>query len=231
MATAAKSTSPGLSRPPAGDASHSGLERPKTGFSRQLYRKLISLYFVGSIVAVAVCFFLFFLGLEFTARQWMFFLFSIPWGMALYVVPDIYLIHRNYQRLGRALTKLDRGETPPPDEVTSAIVRALNLPMYAFTRITFIHGPGAALAGLIMTLGGNYLFDAQFQEWQIWTLATIVFFFASPTHGIFETSAPTNKRRFSARPVCGASCSTSPSSSRRCHSFSLPPRLVSRSPS
>ena len=116
----------------------------------------------------------------------MFFLVSIPWGMALYVVPDIYLIHRNYQRLGRALTKLDRGETPSPDEVTRAIVRALNLPMYAFTRITFIHGPGAALAGLIMTLGGNYFLNAQFQPWQIWTLVTIVFFFASPTHGIFE---------------------------------------------
>ncbi len=186
MATATTTTSPGLSRPPAGGVSQPEANRPKGGFSRRLYRKLVMLYIEGSIVAVAVCFFLFFLGLEFTGRQWMFFLVSIPWGMTLYVAPDIYLIHRNYQRLGRALSKMDRGEVPPPDEVTSAMVRALNLPMYAFTRITFIHGPGAALAGLIMTLGGNLLFDAQFQPWQIWTLATIVFFFASPTHGIFE---------------------------------------------
>jgi adenylate cyclase len=186
MATAAKSTTPGLSRPPAGDLPRPEAARPKGGFSRQLYRKLITIYVQGSIVAVGVCFFLFFLGLEFTGRQWMFFLVSITWGMTLYVAPDIYLIHRNYQRLGRALTKIDRGEIPPPDEVTGAMVRALNLPMYAFTRITFLHGPGAALAGLIMTYGGNYLFDAQFQQWQIWTLFTIVFFFASPTHGIFE---------------------------------------------
>jgi adenylate cyclase len=186
MATAAKTTTPGLSRPPAGDASRPAADATKRGFSRQLYRKLITIYVQGSIVAVAVCFFLFFLGLEFTGRQWMFFLVSIPWGMGLYVAPDIYLICRNYQRLGSALSKIDRGETPPPEEVTAAMVRALNLPMYAFTRITFLHGPGAALAGLIMTYGANYLFDAQFQQWQIWTLFTIVFFFASPTHGIFE---------------------------------------------
>ena len=109
MATAAKSTTPGLSRPPAGDLPRPEAARPKGGFSRQLYRKLITIYVQGSIVAVGVCFFLFFLGLEFTGRQWMFFLVSITWGMTLYVAPDIYLIHRNYQRLGRALTKIDRG--------------------------------------------------------------------------------------------------------------------------
>src|SRR5882757_11412864 len=102
MATAAKTTSPGLSRPPAGDLPRPDADRRKGGFSRQLYRQLITIYVQGSLVAVVVCFFLFFLGLEFTGRQWLFFLVSVPWGMAFYVVPDIYLIHRNYQRLGRA---------------------------------------------------------------------------------------------------------------------------------
>lgn len=158
----------------------------KGTFSRDLLRKLIWLYVEGSLVAITVCFLLFFLGLEFTLRQWMLFLVAIPAGMALYVVPDIYLIIRNYRRVGIALEKMDRGITPTVEEVSNAIVRALNLPMYAFTRITFLHGPGAALAGMIIMFGGNAFLDANFMRWQIWTLFTIVLFFASPTHGIFE---------------------------------------------
>ncbi len=156
------------------------------GFARYLRRHLVWLYIQGSSAAIGVCMLLFYLGLEWTLRQWILFLASIPFGMALYVAPDVYLILRNYHRLGVVLEKLDRGIIPPPQEVSRAIVRALNLPMYAFTRITFIHGPGAALAGMILMLGGNALFGGGWQNWQIWTLFTIVLFFASPTHAIFE---------------------------------------------
>lgn len=158
----------------------------KGTYAKDLLRRLIWLYVQGSVVAIAVCFLLFLLGLEFTLRQWTMFLVAIPAGMALYVVPDIYLIIRNYRRIGIALEKMDRGVVPAPEEVSDAIVRALNLPMYAFTRITFLHGPGAALAGMIIMFGGNAFLEADFMRWQIWTLFTIVLFFASPTHGIFE---------------------------------------------
>ena len=186
MAMATTTTTSGVSRPPSGDQPVPEVDRRKGGYSRRLYLRLIWIYMQGSLVAVAVCFLLFYLGLEFTGRQWFFFAVSIPWGMTIYVVPDIFFIHRNYQRIGKALSAIDRGEVPPPEDVSRAIVRALNLPMYAFTRVTFFHGPGAAIAGMIMTLGGNYFFDGQFQPWQIWTLFTIILFFASPTHGIFE---------------------------------------------
>ncbi len=180
FSTIGRTSSPGSALP-------SPISRDGTGtFAKRLGRQLVWLYVQGSAVAISVCMLLFLLGLEFTGRQWFLFLVSIPWGMAFYVVPDIYLITRNYHRLGDALGKLDRGETPTPDDVTRALVRALNLPMYAFTRITFVHGPGAAIAGMVLMFGSNTLFHADFMHWQIWTLFTIVLFFASPTHGIFE---------------------------------------------
>src|SRR5688500_1112237 len=78
--------------------------------SAQLYRHLVSLYAQGSTAAVVVVLFLVLIGLEFTGRQWAVLLGMLPMALAIYVIPDIYLIARHYRPLRAVLTKLDAGE-------------------------------------------------------------------------------------------------------------------------
>jgi adenylate cyclase len=158
----------------------------RTRTSQQLYRYLILLYAEGSATAVAVVFFLIFLGLDFTGYQWKVVFAALPIALAIYLVPDIYLITRHYRPLGRVLAQLDAGETPSAAETSRAIVQALNLPYYTFLRIGLFHGPAAALT-VVATLGfGNAFAQAGFLPWQLFTFLAIVIFFAAPAHAIFE---------------------------------------------
>jgi adenylate cyclase len=150
------------------------------------YRHLVSLYLQGSVAAVAITFFLAALGLDFTAGQWAILLSATVPGVAFYVIPDIYLITRHFRPVRRALERLDRGETPSQAEASEAIVRALNLPYYSFVRVTFLHGPMATLAVLMVMSAANLWFDAGFATWQITTFCAMTLFFASPTHAILE---------------------------------------------
>ena len=165
---------PGKPAPPAGDA------------SRKLLWKLIWIYVQGSVVAVFITFFLAFIGLQFTGFQWLILLATTAIPVTIYMTPDIFLIARHYRPLGNVLAQLDRGEEPTQSEVSKALVRALNLPFYSFARVTFFHGPAATLALSALLVALNALFDMDFQTWQILTFAATVFFFAAPTHAIFE---------------------------------------------
>ena len=164
----------GEQAPPAGDS------------SRKLLRHLIWLYVQGSIIAVVVTFFLAFLGLELTGYQWFILLATTPIPVSLYVAPDIFLIARHYRPIGAVLEQLDRGEEPPETDVSKALSRAINLPFYSFFRVTFIHGPGATVALATTLVVLNALLDMDYKTWQILTFAATIFFFAAPTHAIFE---------------------------------------------
>lgn len=159
---------------------------PEVRTSKQLYRHLVGLYAQGSTAAVVVVLFLVFIGLELTAHQWIVLLAMLPAAFAIYVIPDIILISRHYRPLGAVLTQLDAGETPAAVDISRAIVRALNLPYYSFLRVVLFHGPAASIAVMITLNTGDAFFQTNYEPWQVLTFTTIVLFFASPTHAIFE---------------------------------------------
>lgn len=154
--------------------------------AQQLFWRLVRVYAMASMAAIVVVVFLVYMGLEFTARQWVCFSIMLVPGVSLYVGPDIWLISRHFRPLKIALERLDRGEVPTADELGAAIVRALNLPYYSFMRVVLFHGPGAAGAILLCLSAVNWVMGAGFHTWQIGSFMAIVLFFASPTHGICE---------------------------------------------
>jgi adenylate cyclase len=150
------------------------------------YRHLVWLYLLGTGSAVVVVFFLAAVGLDFTLVQWVMLIsMTIP-AVAFYVIPDVYLITRHFRPLRRGLERLDRDEAPTQAEASAAIVGALNLPYYSFVRVTFLHGPMATLSIFVALASGNFFLHAGFVPWQTGLLCAVAFFFASPTHAIFE---------------------------------------------
>jgi adenylate cyclase len=154
--------------------------------AKRLHRHLIWLYCQGSAAAVAVMFFLALLGLDFTAYQWIVLLCATPAGIAFYLLPDIYVIGRHFRPIGEALSRLERGETPSNAQVSAALVAALNLPFYSFVRVTFMHGPLATVALLIVMALANVYAGTDYALWQALIFASTVLFFASPAHAILE---------------------------------------------
>lgn len=154
--------------------------------ARALHRRLIWLYFQGSAVAVTLVFLLVYLGLEFTGAQWVFLLAGTPVAMALYLGPDFFLINRHLAPILKVLRMLDRGEKPNEEDASRAKARALNMPFLSAVRVTTVHGPLAAIAVTLLLYVENVFLGAGFDAWQIFIFFTIVVFFASPTHAIFE---------------------------------------------
>ena len=159
---------------------------PTPASSGRVLWHLIWLYVEASAAAVVIVLTLVLLGLEMNLKQWIMLLYMVPLAVSIYVGPDIYIIVRHYRPLGSVLRQLDRREKPNEDDVATALVQALNLPFYAFIRVTFVHGPLAAIAVLFVLYVLNFVMQTGFQNWQILSFAATVFFFASPTHAIFE---------------------------------------------
>lgn len=109
-----------------------------------------------------------------------------PFVVPVYVLLDIYAIIRHYRPLRPALARLDAGDIPTLEEVSPAVVRALNLPFLSFIRVTFMHGPLTTFTLLTGMLIANGFLDANWATWQITGFALTVLFFSSPTHAIFE---------------------------------------------
>src|SRR5437764_1061687 len=77
-----------------------------------LLRRVVWLYVQASGAAVAVMFTLVLLGLDLDLQQWMIILAMTPFGVCLYVLPDVYVIGRQLRPIGEMLSRLDRGERP-----------------------------------------------------------------------------------------------------------------------
>src|ERR1051325_9152309 len=91
-----------LSREPAQPASS----------TRELYRRLVWLYVRASVAAVVVMFTLVLLGLDLSLEQWAYIIVSTPIGVGMYVLPDIYVIGRQFRPIGETLSRLHRGDRP-----------------------------------------------------------------------------------------------------------------------
>ena len=173
---------------------------PGRNSARALFHEMVVLYILGSLAAVVISLLLVFLGLELDAFQWVALLSPVPIGVAIYTVVDIIVIRRHLRPIAVALDALDAGEQPGDAALSKALVRSLNMPFLSFLRVTCLHGPIATFLLCMVLVGGNWLFAANFAQWQIWVFAATVMFFASPTHAIFEYFAvsrhiePTVKR-------------------------------------
>ncbi len=147
---------------------------------------LVWTYVLASAAAVGVTFFLVLLGLEFTLRQWGIFLSIAALVIPCYTLPDVYMIARHIRPITSVLQVLDRGERPSSADASRAIVRALNLPFFSFLRITFFHGPAAAIFAGLGLYAANHLANGGFAPWQVVGLTLTIFLFASPAHAISE---------------------------------------------
>ena len=154
--------------------------------ARQLHWKLVWLYLQGSLAAVGITFFLVLAGLEFSGYQWI-----VIWGVAFVIVPfyfmiDVLVITRHYRPVGEALRRIEQQGKPSSEDVSRAIVRALNLPYLSFIRVTFVHGPLATGMLILGMLIANRYLEAGYEAWQVTAFAATVLFFASPAHAILE---------------------------------------------
>ena len=154
--------------------------------ARALYRGLVLLFIKGSIPAVLGTITLCFLGLQFSPEQWLKLVPQIPPYVALFIVPELWLIRRYYRPLGQVWDLLDRGIAPSQAAISQALVRALNLPYYAFLRVTLVRGLVGALAALSSLLVTNWLWDGGFAVWQIIMFPSLVLLFACPIYGAIE---------------------------------------------
>jgi len=154
--------------------------------SRQLHRRLIRLYVIGSSAAVSITLLLGLIGLELTLDQWLYFLAVTPPIVITFVLVDIYALNRHYAPLGTVLSKLDKGTVPENDEISAGIVRALNMPYLSFLRVTFIHAPMASLLTMFAMFICTEFLNAQFETWQIVILGATIAFFSAPSHAIIE---------------------------------------------
>ena len=111
---------------------------PASSSLRALFWRLIAIYILASIVAVALTLLLGLFGLEFTMRQWLIFWTSVPIGVAFYTAIDVIVIRTHLAPLAPALAALDRGERPEPSVAGAALVRTLNLPLFSALRVILL---------------------------------------------------------------------------------------------
>jgi adenylate cyclase len=165
------------------------VERPGTlapNSGRALFWRLIGIYLLASMVAVAVTLLLGLLGLEFSSRQWLIFWSAVPFAVVFYTSLDLYAIRRHLAPLTPALAALDRGDRADDATLGAALVRALNLPQFSAVRVLVLHGPMATLSLLLVVYTLNTFFQAGIAGWQLVALGTMIFVFATPTHAVFE---------------------------------------------
>lgn len=153
---------------------------------RALYHGLLWLFVKGSIPAVLGTITLCFLGLQFSAEQWFKLTPQIPPYVALFIGPELWLIHRYYRPLGRVWKRLELGMAPTQAEISQALVRALNLPYYAFLRVTLVRGFLGAAVSLSSLLVTNWLWHGGFALWQVIMFPSLVLLFACPIYGAIE---------------------------------------------
>ncbi|NDF70653.1 MAG: GAF domain-containing protein [Betaproteobacteria bacterium] len=153
---------------------------------RRFLLKLVWIYLAGTIGAVGVVILLMYAGLNMSLEQWLLFLSALPAAMAVFVGPDIVLIRRDARPVMKALRILDTGQHIATRFLDDATAALLNLPFRSFLRVTFVHGPLAALAMVLVLEGFNYTLDVGFVDWQVWTMAACILFFAAPVHAIIE---------------------------------------------
>jgi adenylate cyclase len=153
--------------------------------ARRLLWQLIWIYQGGCAAAVVISMTLVFLGLEVTGYQWAILLSMLPIAVALYNLPDVWLLRRHAGAIVNAMRAQDAGAATEA-VLAHGLVRALNLPYFSFLRVTFLHGPLVTALVFLVTGTANWLLDAGFADWQMLAFGATTLFFASPTHAIFE---------------------------------------------
>ena len=154
--------------------------------ARALTKRMVEIYVFASALALGIGVPLTAAGLEFQTSQWVSMYRLLPGCFATYVLIDIFLIYRHLRPVRTALKSLDEGAIPKAETLAAGMSRALNLPFFAFMRISCVHGPLATLAlcsGMVLT---NHFSRMEFESWQIAAVGGVALLFASPAHAIYE---------------------------------------------
>ncbi|MBL6751265.1 MAG: GAF domain-containing protein [Nevskia sp.] len=177
-----------LSRSPAAVTAAQQFRTPTAApiGSRALKRGLYVLFFKGTIPATLGTIFLCFLGLQFTGRQWLLLVPQIPQYVVLYIVPELLMIRHYLRPLGGVLDQLNAGAPVPRAAISGSLVRALNLPYYAFLRVTLVRGSLGALVAFSSLLFSNLLWHGGFAVWQMVMFPALVSLFACPIYAAIE---------------------------------------------
>ncbi|MDR3419494.1 MAG: adenylate/guanylate cyclase domain-containing protein [Nevskia sp.] len=166
--------------------SQTGAAREAPATARALYRGLYLLFVKGSVPATLVTIFLCFLGLQFSGRQWLLLTPQIPPYVAVYIVPELLLIRRYLRPLGEVWDLLNAGAAVPRARVSDSLVRALNLPYYAFLRVTLVRGSLGALVSFCSLYVSNLFWHGGFAPWQMVMFPALVGLFACPIYAAVE---------------------------------------------
>ena len=153
--------------------------------SRRTRRRLLSLNAKVFLLTASVVFVFIVLQVEPTPEQWR----ALPFITALVGIVvlgmDAYVLDRHYRPIHQVVTALEAGRTPPRAELSRAIVRALNLPLYSFLYVSLLEGPvGTCIIVAILVLRNLYG-DGGYTLWQIFMPATLILAFASPAQSLF----------------------------------------------
>ena len=154
--------------------------------ANELNWRLLWQYVEGALIATFVTLFVAFLGLEFTARQWIWIGVGVPIWAGIVIAVDFYVIRRNTRPVGRVLEELSHQVDPSSTATYEAINRALNLPLLSFVRVTYIHGPTAVVAIVAYMLLLNRIGDTAYSAWQITVFCLTALILAAPIHAIYE---------------------------------------------
>ncbi|MGB0955003.1 MAG: adenylate/guanylate cyclase domain-containing protein [Panacagrimonas sp.] len=152
----------------------------------RLGAKTVWLHVRGISAAMLVTVVLALIGLELDWRQAGLLLLLTPVAISVFLVPELIQMWQRFAPLRHCIGLLDRGQTLEPQQARAAMVRTLNLPIHNFARISFVHGPLGAIAGVAAIWAANQWFAADMHGWQMLLFALMILLFAAPAHAIVE---------------------------------------------
>ncbi|MGQ0621079.1 MAG: adenylate/guanylate cyclase domain-containing protein [Panacagrimonas sp.] len=152
----------------------------------QAYRRMMTLFAHGVVWPGLITILLCFLALELTPDQWAKLSAVVPFAVLFYIVPETWLVHRLFAPLGRALEQLQDPRTVDPGTISRGLVLTLNLPYYAFLRVTLLRGPVGALATFGALYWTHVWNGGGFEPWQLAMFPALVVFFACPLYAMIE---------------------------------------------
>jgi adenylate cyclase len=153
--------------------------------AQRVRRQLLALNAKGFALAASVVFVFVVLQVEPTPEQWRALPFITAFVGVVLVLADGYILDRHYRPIHRALAEIEAGRAPSPTVLSRAIVRALNLPLYSFLRVSLFEGPAGSLVVVTVLVLRNFYSNGGYTLWQIFMPATLILAFASPAHAVF----------------------------------------------
>ena len=133
-------------------------------------RKAIRIYWFASFLAVIEAYVLFILGLDLRFEQArLFFIFGFPAPLIM-LLCDHWLIIRHVRPIDAVLKAHTTGHTVTPDDVHTAYLQTLNLPVLTLLRVLTVHAPSVLIPLTLLCLLANHVAGLGLAWWQFFVL-------------------------------------------------------------